>query len=71
MRRLWLALEQDDDALQAFYEVLMNREPVRLPSKQAYALAGMGLVETVGYKVRLQCELYRAFFSLIMEMECG
>ena len=45
--------------------------PFALPSKQAYALAGMGLVEMVGYKVRLQCELYRAYFSPILELEYG
>ena len=71
LRRLWLALQQDDDLTEAFYEVLGSREPVRLPSKQAYALAGMGLVELMGYKVRLQCELYRAYFSPLLELECG
>lgn len=71
LRRLWLALQQDEDLVDAFYEVLGDREPVRLPSKQAYALAGMGLVELMGYKVRLQCELYRAYFSSLLELECG
>jgi hypothetical protein len=71
LRRLWLALQPDEDLLSAFYQVLANREPVRLPSNQAYALAGMGLVELVGYKVRLQCELYRAFFSPLLDLECG
>lgn len=71
LRRLWLALQQDEDLVDALYEVLGNRELVRLPSKQAYALAGMGLVELVGYKVRLQCELYRAYFCPLFELECG
>jgi hypothetical protein len=29
------------------------------------------LVELMGYKVRLQCELYRAYFSSLLELECG
>jgi len=71
LRRLWLALQQEEDLIEALMDVLSAREPVRLPSKQAYALAGMGLVEPVGYKVRLQCELYRAYFSPLLELECG
>lgn len=71
LRRLWLALQQDERLLKAFYAVLANPEPVQINSAQAYALAGMGLVELTGYKVRLQCELFRDYFSPLLELECG
>jgi hypothetical protein len=71
LRRLWLALQQDEVLVEAFYEVLTSHDPIHLPSKQAHALAGMGLVEIVGYKVRLQCELYRGYFCPLLELECG
>jgi hypothetical protein len=56
---------------EAFYRVLVNTGPVTLSPKQAYALADMGLVELMGHQVKLRCELYRAYFCPLLELECG
>jgi|GEM_PF-5788416 len=31
----------------------------------------MGLVKLVDHTVKLQCELYRSYFSPLLELECG
>lgn len=71
LRCLWLTLQQDDTSLKAFYEVLASPEPIYLSPKQAYALAGMGLVKLVGHKARVQCELYRSYFSPLLDLNRG
>lgn len=69
LRQLWLKLQQDNDLLVAFREVLASPDPIRIDSKQAYVLAGMGLIEMTGAAVRPQCELFRAYFSPLLELD--
>jgi hypothetical protein len=71
LRRLWSALQREEALGEAFYRVLVNTGPVGLSPKQAYALADMGLVELMGHQVKLRCELYRAYFCPLLELECG
>jgi hypothetical protein len=71
LRRLWSALQREEALGEAFYRVLVNSAPVTLSPKQAYALADMGLVELMGHQVKLRCELYRAYFCPLLELECG
>jgi hypothetical protein len=71
LRRIWSAIHQKQALIEAFYQVLASPDPVYLNPKQAYALADMGLVELMGHQVKLRCELYRAYFCPLMELECG
>jgi hypothetical protein len=71
LRRLWSALQREEALGEAFYRVLVNTGPVALSPKQAYALADMGLVNLMGHQVELRCELYRAYFCPLLELECG
>jgi len=68
---LWSAIQQEEALSEAFYRVLVNAEPVSLSPKQAHALADMGLVELMGHQVKLRCELYRAYFCPLLELDCG
>jgi hypothetical protein len=71
LRRIWSAIHQKQALIMAFYQVLASPDPVYLNPKQACALADMGLVELMGHQVKLRCELYRAYFCPLMELECG
>ena len=69
LHRLWLALQQDDALIQALSQVLKTSEPINLNPKQAYALNDIGLVKLMGYRVKLRCELYRGYFSSVLNLE--
>lgn len=71
LRRLWLALQQDDTLIDAFYQVLLTREPIHLNPKTAYRLEDLGLVQNSGAKTSLQCELYRQYFCDHLERHHG
>ena len=71
LRRIWSALHQKEALIEAFYQVLVSSGPVHLSPKQAYALADMGLIELIAHQVKLRCELYRAYFSPLLELDCG
>lgn len=69
LRRLWLALQQDDALMAAFHQVLLAAEPTLLSPKVAYQLEGLGLVQLQGLKASLRRELYRQYFCTHLEGE--
>ncbi|MGK7888737.1 MAG: AAA-like domain-containing protein [Leptolyngbyaceae cyanobacterium] len=71
LRRLWSAIHQEEALPSAFHQVLVSSGPIQLNPKQAYALTALGLVELIGHQVKLRCELYRDYFSPLLELECG
>ena len=47
----------------AMKEVVNAKQPISLPSEQAYKLQSMGLVHLIGNYVEPKCELYREYFG--------
>ena len=56
-------LQNSPELLEAFKKVLTEENAVRLDSKQAYKLEGMGLVEMRGNDCKVRYDLYRRYFS--------
>ena len=69
LRGLWLIVQREDALIKALGQVLLTRESVCLNPEQANALVDIGLVEITGYQVKLWCELYRSYFSFLLENE--
>ena len=69
LRGLWLIVQREEALIKALGQVLLTSEPVYLNPEQANALVDIGLVEMMGYKVKLRCELYRSYFGFLLEPE--
>ncbi|MFN9622919.1 MAG: AAA-like domain-containing protein [Cyanobacteriota bacterium] len=55
-------MHHQPELLQALRQVLNNREPVRLNSKEAYDLIGLGILVPKSLLVRPRCSLYATYF---------
>lgn len=66
LRQCWETLQQDEDLLKAFGEVVQSDEAMYLLPMQIYKLHSMGLVERRGNKVKPLCELYREYFKQVI-----
>ncbi|MEM9215158.1 MAG: AAA-like domain-containing protein [Cyanobacteria bacterium P01_F01_bin.150] len=71
LRGLWVTVQREEGLIKVLHQVLVAPEPVVLAPEQADALMGTGLVEMVGYRVKLRCELYRHYFSDLLELNGG
>lgn len=69
LRGLWLIVQREDALIKALGQVLLTSESVYLNPEKVNALLDIGLVEMTGYQVRLRCELYRGYFSFLLEQE--
>ncbi|MBR8834271.1 MAG: AAA-like domain-containing protein [Stigonema ocellatum SAG 48.90 = DSM 106950] len=63
LRRYWEILQRHQESLQALKTVLSAADKVRIEAKQSYWLSKLGLVKLVGNEVRMNCNLYRHYFS--------
>ena len=68
---LWLIVQREDPLVTALGQVLLSYEPVCLNFEQASALVDIGLVKMMQYEVKLRCELYRKYFSFLLEEDVG
>ncbi|MFN6569198.1 AAA-like domain-containing protein [Dendronalium sp. ChiSLP03b] len=57
-----LALQEQPELGDAFYEVITAKDPVKLELAIAYRLQSMGLVNLEGDRAYPACELYRLYF---------
>ena len=71
LRGLWLIVQREEALIEALRQVLLTPEPVCLNPEQAFALVDIGLVEMMGHQFELRCELYRSYFSSMLELEGG
>ena len=62
LRQLLGYLQEDDELMLAYEQVLKSIEPVELPQILAFKLHSMGLVCLQGNAVISRCELYRQYF---------
>lgn len=71
LRGLWVVIQREEGLTKVLHQVLVSPEPIVLDPEKADALVGTGLVEMVGYRVKLRCELYRSYFSELLELNGG
>lgn len=71
LRGLWRIVQRKETSIKALRQVLLTPEPTCLSSEQANALADIGLVDMMGHQVKLRCELYRSYFSSLVEIDGG
>jgi len=64
LQRHWAVFQQQPALFHAFHKVLSTSEPVCLESIVAHQLNSMGLINQLGSKVTVSCELYRQYFQL-------
>jgi hypothetical protein len=64
LQRHWVNLKQQPTLLQAFYKLLNTGEPIYLESNHVHQLNSMGLINHLGNKVTVSCELYRQYFQM-------
>jgi hypothetical protein len=64
LQRHWVTLKQQPPLLQAFYNLLNTGEPIYLESNHVHQLNSMGLINHLGNKVTVSCELYRQYFQM-------
>ena len=64
LRRLWLALQDNDELVKALKLTTQSQEPVSLDPIQAYKLHSMGLIDYLNNRVAISCNLYQRYFEL-------
>lgn len=60
-RQLW-NLKNNSELAEAFRQVVVSPDPIRLDSEKAFKLDSMGLVHLQADRVRPRCKLYRTYF---------
>jgi AAA-like domain len=65
LQQLRVTLFDQPELTQAFETVIKDNKPVHLNPTLAYKLSRMGLIEQLGDKAILSCELYRRYFTTI------
>ncbi|GJD22199.1 hypothetical protein RIVM261_071550 [Rivularia sp. IAM M-261] len=68
LRRHLLNLQEDEQLLAAFKQVLAASKPVDVGTTAAFKLRSMGLVKLQGNSVAPKCDLYRKYFSARLEV---
>ena len=68
LRRHLLNLQEDEQLLAAFKQVLAASKPVDVGTTAAFKLRSMGLVKLQGNSVAPKCYLYRKYFSARLEV---
>ncbi|BDA67786.1 hypothetical protein CAL7716_019520 [Calothrix sp. PCC 7716] len=68
LRRHLLNLQEDEQLLTAFKQVLAASQPVDVGTTAAFKLRSMGLVKLQGNSVAPKCYLYRKYFSARLEV---
>ena len=63
LRQLLSSLQEHSDLLEAFKQVLMANDSLRLSSKITYQLESLGLVKLQGNDCLTRFNLYRQYFS--------
>ncbi|MGK7913858.1 MAG: AAA-like domain-containing protein [Synechococcus sp.] len=64
LRRLWLALQDNDTLIEALKTTTQSQTPVSLDPIQAYKLHSMGLIDYFNNRVAISCSLYQRYFDL-------
>ena len=64
LRRLWLALHDNDELVKALKVITQSLEPVSMDPIQAYKLHSMGLIDYLNNRVVISCNLYQNYFKL-------
>jgi hypothetical protein len=67
LRQFWLNLREEPKLITALQTVISATEPVKLETISAYQLQSMGLVKLAGNEVEPRCQLYRSYFSDVIE----
>lgn len=62
LREHWLNLQQHPELAEAFKQIIISNNPVKLEPISAYQLQSMGLVKMLGNQVEVRCDLYRQYF---------
>ncbi|MEQ9622742.1 MAG: AAA-like domain-containing protein [Coleofasciculus chthonoplastes F1-TOW-03] len=63
LRKIWRELQDNPALIPALKKVIEANHSVKLPSKLAYQLESLGLVNLTGNQVMMRCELYRDYFG--------
>ncbi|MBP0012536.1 MAG: AAA-like domain-containing protein [Roseofilum sp. SBFL] len=62
LQKKWGILQQDTELFKQFQELVSEEEGLVLEPRVAYKLESLGLVNIVGDRAQVSCELYRDFF---------
>jgi len=64
-----ILLQQDSQLISAMYRVVNSNEPLRVDTLIAYKLESMGLISLDGFLAQPSCQLYRLYFSEVLNEE--
>ncbi len=63
LQRHWVRLQQQPDLAKAFETVYQATEPILLDPIISYKLKSMGLIDLIGNKAIVSCNLYKEYFE--------
>jgi len=63
LQRHWVVLREQPELWQFFALVVRDHQPLQLDTIMIYKLRSLGLIQELGDRIKVQCELYRRYFS--------